>query len=227
MIPAHAYYRVSTDEQNVSGLGLEAQREAARQYAAKNGLEIVAEYTDGGLCGALEIEKRQALHEAVSALKKGMILLVAKRDRLSRDKFVMASIERMIEIKKCRILSASGEGTEGDTDGDFLQRGMIDLYAQYERRLIKSRTKAALSAKIRRGERAGQIPYGYDLSADGQTLTPNAEQQSVVAQIRSLREAGHSLRAIAQELNSQGIPTQKGNQWNHNTIDSILTRQAA
>ena len=227
MIPAHAYYRVSTDEQNVSGLGLEAQREAARQYAAKNGLEIVAEYTDGGLSGALEIEKRQALHEALAALTKGSVLLVAKRDRLSRDKYVMANIERAIANKKARILSAAGEGCETDDPNAILHRGLIDLFAQHERLMIKSRTKAALSAKIRRGERAGQIPFGYDLSADGQTLTPNAEQQAVVAQIRELRAAGHSLRAIANELNRQGIQTQGGKPWNHNTIDSILTRQAA
>jgi DNA invertase Pin-like site-specific DNA recombinase len=104
---------------------------------------------------------------------------------------------------------------------------MIDLFAQHERLMIKSRTKAALAAKARRGERTGQIPYGFTLATNGVALIVNEAEQAVIAQIQALRTAGHSLREIAQELNRQSIPTQKGQPWNHNTIDSILKRQAA
>jgi DNA invertase Pin-like site-specific DNA recombinase len=227
MTNAVAYLRVSSEEQKISGLGLEAQAEAVARHAAQNGLNIVATYTDAGLCGALAIDKRVALPEALAALTKGMVLVVAKRDRLAREDFAIAMIEHAVTSKKARIVSAAGEGTEDDSPASILMRRMVDAFAEYERLLIKSRTKAALAAKARRGERTGQIPYGFDLASDGVKLVPNEAQQAVIAQIKELRTAGHSLREIAQELNRQGVPTQKGRTWSHNSVDAVTKRIAA
>lgn len=140
------YIRVSTDRQVESGLGLEAQIKAIEGYAEKNGHKVSAFYQDG-TCGAAPLEDRHSLMEALNSLRKGDILLVAKRDRLARGD-TMALIQMMVNKKKGRIISAAGEGTESDLDDPTarMMRGMTDLFADVERLHIKARTKDALSA---------------------------------------------------------------------------------
>ena len=111
---AHAigYLRVSTDQQSESGLGLDAQRRAIEQAAHRQGLLVAGVYEDAGLSGSKDIEDRPGLLEAVSALKRGDVLCIAKRDRLGRDVVAVALIERLISRKGGRVLSAAGEGTD-------------------------------------------------------------------------------------------------------------------
>ena len=94
--------------------------------------------------------------------------------------------------------------------------------AQLERDLISERTKDALQSKIANNERAGQIPYGYRLAADNNTLVPVPEEQEVICAIKRLHSQGMSLRAICRELEAIG----HGRRWNHQTIKSILKRAA-
>jgi DNA invertase Pin-like site-specific DNA recombinase len=93
--------------------------------------------------------------------------------------------------------------------------------------LIAGRTRAALAAKRRAGERTGQIPFGWTLGEDGRLVEVAAEQK-VLADIVACRQAGMSLRAIATILTDANVPTQAGTtKWSHTTIASILTRAAA
>ena len=85
---ALAYIRVSTDQQRESGLGLEAQQYAVTQAAARLGLQLAATYTDAGLSGTLAVEDRPGLADALNALRRGDVLIVAKRDRIARDAFI-------------------------------------------------------------------------------------------------------------------------------------------
>lgn len=210
---AFGYLRVSTDTQAESGLGLEAQRSALQAAASRHGLNLVECFTDAGVSGAVELENRPGLFAAVNVLKRGDVLLVAKRDRLGRDVVAVALIERAIKAKGARVLSAAGEGSDGTGAVDMLQRGMADLLAEYERLLIGQRTKAALAAKRARGERAGNLPFGFQLGADGRTLEVNANERRVLDLLRELRAAGYTLRQIADELNAQGFTTRRGTAW--------------
>jgi DNA invertase Pin-like site-specific DNA recombinase len=219
---AFAYLRVSTDGQADSGLGLDAQRSAITAAATRHGLELADVFTDAGLSGALELEERPGLFAAVNALKRGDVLIVAKRDRLGRDVVALALIERMVERKGARILSAAGEGTEGTDAASMLQRRILDAFSEYERLIIGQRTKAALKAKRDRGERAGNIPYGYTLNADGRTLDANADERLVVALLRELRAAGYTLRQITDELNRQGFTTRRGTAWRHQYVAALV-----
>ena len=93
--------------------------------------------------------------------------------------------------------------------------------------MIAGRTRAALAAKRRAGERTGQIPFGWTLGEDGRLVEVAAEQK-VLADIIACRQAGMSLRAIAKILTTSNVPTQAGTtKWSHSTIDSILKRAAA
>lgn len=218
---AYGYLRVSTDAQADSGLGLEAQRSAITAAAARLGLDLGDVFTDAGLSGALELEDRPGLFAAVNALKRGDVLLVAKRDRLGRDVVAVAMLERLTARKGARIISAAGEGTEGTDAASMLQRRILDAFGEYERLIIGQRTKAALKAKRDRGERAGNIPFGYSLNADGRTLDANANEQHVIGLLRELKAAGYTLRQIADELNRQGFTTRRGTAWRHQYVAGL------
>jgi DNA invertase Pin-like site-specific DNA recombinase len=159
---AFAYLRVSTDKQAESGLGLDAQRAGVTVCAARLGLPLVAVLTDAGTSGSLAIEDRPVLLDAVALLKRGDVLIVAKRDRLGRDVIAVAMIERLVTKRGARVVSAAGEGTDSDDPSGLLMRRLIDSFSEYERLIIGARTRSALAAKRRRGERiSGFLPFGY------------------------------------------------------------------
>jgi DNA invertase Pin-like site-specific DNA recombinase len=221
------YLRVSTDQQAESGLGIEAQLKAIEVYAEKNGCKITSIYRDDGISGAAQLEDRVGLMDALNNLGKGDILLVAKRDRLARGDN-MALIQMMVTKKKAKIISTAGEGTEGDQDDPmmYMMRGMTDLFSGFERLLIKSRTKAALSAKKARGERVGHIPFGYQLADDGIHIEMNELEQSILTQMRELRSKGLSIRNIAEEMNQRGAFNRGQAKWNHASVHRVM-RMAA
>ena len=224
---AIVYLRVSTDEQQESGLGLEAQLASCRAIAGRNAWEISSVFEDA-MSGGLALEKRTILLDALTALGRGDILLVGKRDRLSRgDMMATAMIEAAVKRAGARIVTAAGEGTESDDPASVLMRRIIDAFGEYERLLIKARTRAALRAKKARGERYGQVPYGRRLAGDGIRLELDQAEASTVALIVELRAAKRSLRAIAGELDRRNIPTKSGRPWKHSTVHDVLRRVAA
>jgi DNA invertase Pin-like site-specific DNA recombinase len=222
---ALAYLRVSTDKQADSGLGLDAQQASVTACAARLGLPLAAVFTDAGTSGALTIEDRPVLLDAVAALRRGDALLVAKRDRLGRDVIAVALIERLITKRGARVVSAAGEGTDNDDPSGMLMRRLIDSFAEYERLIIGARTRAALAAKRRRGERISRFaPFGYEFGADGRTLEPASSEQETLRAIRERHAAGHTLRAIAADLNRTGSRTRAGSPWRFEYVRSVLRR---
>jgi DNA invertase Pin-like site-specific DNA recombinase len=96
---AIAYLRVSTDRQADSGLGLEAQHASIAACAARLGVRLAEVFSDAGTSGSLTIEDRPVLLDAVASLKRGDVLIVAKRDRLGRDVIAVAMIERLVATR--------------------------------------------------------------------------------------------------------------------------------
>jgi DNA invertase Pin-like site-specific DNA recombinase len=232
---AVAYYRVSTDEQAESGAGLAAQHDACRAYCGRLGIPMAEADADDGVSGAAPVDRRPGLLDALGLLEKGDVLLVSKRDRLARERRVIVMIEAAVERIGCRVVSAAGEGTQDDDPASILMRIILDGVAEYERLIIKARTKAALRAKQRRGQRTGKVPLGFDLADDGQrskegrpiALVANAGEQETIATIRALRSGGRTFRAIAAELDRLGIPTKEGRAaWHHSSVARILNRTA-
>ncbi len=234
---AVAYLRVSTDEQAESRAGLDAQLHTIRQHCQRAGLTLTGTFSDEGVSGAAQLDKRPGLLDAVNAVSRGAVLLVAKRDRLARDPVACAVVERMVSKRGGRIVSAAGEGTDNDDATSILMRRIVDAFSEHERLVIAARTRAALQAKRRRGERAGKLPYGYKLvethiattrSRAGlpTQLEPVDEQLTVIARIHREHAAGLSMRTIAQRLTDDGIPTATGSsRWGHSTIQRILCRE--
>ena len=220
------YNRVSTDEQAATGLGLAAQVAACEAFAAKAGHSITAVFTDAGISGAAGLEDRPGLMAAIAGLRRGDALVVYRRDRIGRDDLAILMIERAVSRKGAVILSSDGIGNGTDPSSQ-LMKGIVDAFSVYELAMIRSRTKAALAAKRRAGELAGEVPFGWVADATGRLIEVAAEQ-AVLKIIGELRAAGVSLRKIAAILTEAGHRTKKGTtSWTHSSVQSILARQAA
>lgn len=223
------YLRVSTEEQTKSGLGLEAQREACIACAPKGA--SVSVFADEGISGSTPAAGRPGLVAALDALGKGDVLIVAKRDRLARNAMIAGWIDLEAARKGARVLSAAGEGTDSDDPMARVMRGIVDLFAQYERDMIRARTAAALKAKRGRGEKTGgQVPFGFrvvcvEMDAKGRErkiLAPDAGEQEAIRRMRELRAEGLGFRAIADRLKSEGIRGRGCSRLSHVTVFRIL-----
>jgi DNA invertase Pin-like site-specific DNA recombinase len=224
-VRAVTYLRVSTDEQGASGAELHAQLDVCRAHAERAGWDLAGHHSDEAVSGAAPLDRRPALLDALAAMEPGDVLLVAKRDRLGRDPIAVAMIEAAVTRKGGRVVSAAGEGTDDDGPTSILMRRMVDAFAEYERLVIKARTRAAMAAKRRRGERVGTIPFGSDLAGDGRTLLTNDAERRALAIIHSLKAEGLGLRAIAARLDALSIPTKtRRGQWSHAALARILAR---
>lgn len=222
---AVAYLRVSTEDQN---LGPDAQRAAIEVWAVRNGVSVDSWHVDQGVSGGSPVDKRPGLLAAVDALRDSGagVLVVAKRDRLARDIVIGAMIEQLVARQGGGIVSADGTGN-GDGPADELMRNMVQAFAQYERALIRARTRAALSVKRSRGERTGGVPYGMQLSADGKTLEADPGEQAVLEQVRFWRAAGLSTRAIVAECGRAGFLGRSGKPFGQTQIVRMLAKGAA
>ena len=154
------------------------------------------------------------------------VLVVAKRDRIARDVVLTAVVERAARASGAAVVSAAGEGN-GDTPADGFMRTVIDGAAQYERALIRSRTKAALGAKAAKGERTGELPYGYRLAADGVHLEADEAEQVVLATVQELRAAGLSHRAIVAAVGARGLVSRSDRPLAKTQVTRILAQGGA
>ena len=217
---AVGYIRASTSEQTLTPV---AQRSAMAGWAEREGVELVAVFEDLGVCGATEIDRRPGLLAALAEVSErgAGVLLVAKRDRLGRDVLVTCMVERLAERKGARVVSADNVGN-GTGPEAAMMRGIVDVFAQYERALIRARTRGALAVKKARGERVGSIPYGLCLAADGVHLEADEGEQEIVTVAKGLRGEGLTLRAIGNELAAKGmLPRSGAVKWNPRTVKAM------
>lgn len=208
MVKYIAYYRVSTKAQGQSGLGLEAQQ------------ALVAPYADDILHSFTEVESgknddRPQLAAALELCRElGASILIAKIDRLSRDAAFL------LTLRKAGVDIIAADMPNAGT----LEFGVRAVVAQHEREQISQRTKAALAAAKQRGvklgspnPRAGGLAAGAVRRAKTQAIAGKA-----LPVITALRDAGASLRAIADELNKLGIQTATGKSWYAQSVKNIM-----
>ena len=219
MKPIIAYYRVSTERQGKSGLGLEAQREAIARFAQSNGFSLAGEEIEAETGkGADALDRRPKLKSALDLAKKHKCsIIVAKLDRLSRDvHFISGQMTKRIPFIVAEL-------------GPEVDPFMLHIYAavaEKERALISQRTKAALAAAKARGVKLGNPRLA---EARAPRMRANAEEAArqaavVLPVIKPLCERGLSLRAIARELAARGVPTARGGQWSAVQVGAILRR---
>jgi len=210
-----AYYRVSTDRQGRSGLGLDAQRKAVMDFLDGGKWELVSEFTE------IESGKRNDRPQLVEALriarKEKATLIIAKLDRLARNVAFIANL-----------MDAGVDFVATDMpDANRLTVHILAAVAEHEREMISQRTKAALAAAKARGVKLG-CPCPERGSAIGAHATKaRADQfaENTLPVIASIRVAGIStLQGIADALNARGIATARGGEWHPATVRNIVNR---
>lgn len=217
-----AYYRVSTQQQGRSGLGLEAQRTDVQHFISARGGRVVAEYQE------VESGKRADRPELAKALERCKLtrstLVVAKLDRLTRDTGFLA------KLRDSGVPFVACDNPHANT----LTVTILIAVAEEERRLASVRTKAALQAAKARGVKLGN-PNGAQAfgsrSRAGATEALQSKANSFADGLASivmpLKAQGLSLRKIADKLNADGIVTAQGKMWQANTVKRLLDRLEA
>lgn len=209
-----AYYRVSTDKQGASGLGLEAQRSDVRRFIHPENIDLELTEIESG-----KKAQRPVLNEAIELCRKhGATLLIAKLDRLARNvSFVSTLMNSGIKFIAVDMPSA----TE-------LTIHIYSAIAEDEAKRISKRTKDALAVKKAQGIKLGSP----------QNLTNEAREKAVMsikskalnnennirakAMINLLKGQDFTLQAIANELNASGFKTSKGNEFKPMQIKRLL-----
>lgn len=204
---AVVYLRVSTDEQSAS---IEAQRETCIRLAKQHGYNIIAEFVDENISGAIAIDKRPALKRALHALgdDRADRLIVAKLDRLARNVRVALEIDEDYASRQGWGILFGDMDIDTSTAVGKMQLSLFASVARFERDRISERTREALAVKRAQGVRLGR---------------PSNLMPDTVARIVAERDAGLSLRAIAAGLMRDGVATgQGGNAWHASTVRKIL-----
>ena len=216
-----AYYRVSTDRQGRSGLGLDAQKNAVQAYLNRSGGALRAEFTE---VQSGKDDDRLQLSEALKLCRlTNSTLLIAKLDRLSRNVAFLATLQQAgTKFVACDLPEANE-----------LVVHILAAVAQAERKAISERTKAALAAARARGVRLGN-PYLKPGNAASADFARRARSESVRRRATELGEViahaeqrgCNTLRKLADHLNQLGVTTPQGTRWHANSVRRIRQRMA-
>lgn len=212
------YFRVSTDQQGRSGLGLEAQQRAVGEYVRGVGGEMLDEFIE------IESGKRSDRPELARALaharRKKATLVVAKLDRLARNTHFITSLQRS---------GVSFRAADMPQANEFMVQ-IIAAVAEYEARLISERTKAGLASARARGVKLGKIEnlargnHAAARSNAARALAIAARMRPVIDALTA--EGVSSARGLARLLNARGYVTDRGCQWHPMTVGRLLKRKA-
>lgn len=213
--PYVAYFRVSTQKQGRSGLGLDAQRTAVNAYLTNRGI-MVTQFTD--IESGQKADRPQLLAAIHYCKQNNARLLIAKLDRLTRN------VAFIFTLRDSGVEFVCADMPEANT----LTIGVMATMAQYERELIAERTRKALAEKKRQGVRLGR-PESLTESAivkSRQIRQLNARQHEnnrragILAQ--SLRQAGNSWTQIAHTLNAYGFVTRRGKAFQAVQVQRVI-----
>lgn len=213
-----AYYRVSTDRQGKSGLGLDAQRERVTGYLNGGRWSLIGEYTE---VESGRMNERPALANAIKLCKKmKATLVVASLDRLTRD---LAFGAQLLNDTKVTFVCADFP----EASRELLQMRMV--FAEWEARKIGERTKAALGELKKKGVKLGSPRPEIGSAAGTKVIVQKADAfadrvRPLVLEAIKLSGA-KTLREISAALTSRGIETRRGNaEWSPSQVKNLLAR---
>lgn len=219
------YFRVSTDRQGRSGLGLKAQQEAVRRFLGN--VEPIATYQE------IESGKRDNRPELRKALdhcrRAGAVLVIAKLDRLARSaRFLLELIDSEVEIQFADVPQLSGP------QGRFMLTSLAAV-AELEAGLVSERTTAALRAAKAKGVKLGnpngaaalrryEAEHGNVAAMAGKQRAADARAEAWRGIITEMIGRQMSFNAIARELNAKGETTVRGGNWTAKAVSRLVAR---
>lgn len=202
------YYRVSTERQGQSGLGLEAQQEAVTMFAKANGYDLQEAFIE------IESGKRNNRPILLKALQQcrqqNATLLIARLDRLTRSvRFIATLMESGVDFKA--------------VDNPYASKLVVHImaaFAEHERDMISERTKVALQAAKARGVQLGKT--GKERAKINKQQSKRFSE-SLAPLIKRLHKRGYTtIRAITDELNNLNVPTFYQGKWHVGTVHKLL-----
>ncbi len=215
---AVAYYRVSTQKQGKSGLGLAAQQAAVSDYAQRQGLTITSEFTE--VETGTRKRRRVEIDRAIAAAKSaGAVLLIAKLDRLARNvAFLSGLMESGVNFVACDNPQATNFTIH-----------ILAAVAEHEAKMISERTKAALQAKVARdGDWRDTTGFTVEARQRGTVSNKQAAAEAhsdlLIREVLSLRNEGLSYDKIAKQLNALGETTRKERAFAAMTVKRMVDR---
>jgi len=213
-----SYFRVFTDKQGRSGLGLEAQQTSIETFVDRQLGEVLESYTE------IESGRKSDRPELGKAIRRckltGATLVIAKLDRLSRDIAFIANLQKSKVEFVCVDMP----------DANTLTIGMMSVLAQYERELISERTMAGLAAAKKRGVKLGNptlhLVRNTDTSiarATKQNLAAerNAQLLELITELEVNAGEELSMSQIADALNDAGYRTARGKQFTKTQVHRL------
>jgi DNA invertase Pin-like site-specific DNA recombinase len=208
---AIGYFRVSTNEQGDSGLGIAAQKSTIQLEVERRGWDFETMY--GDIASGKSLRGRDDFGKALKVLadSEADVLVVAKLDRLSRSVSDFAAILAQSQ-REGWALDICDLGVDTTTPSGKMVAQILMVLAEWEREMIGDRTRRALEAAVANGTRLGR---------------PRGVSEETLRLIRLLREAGNSWDGIAKALTKEGIPTAQGGTWRASTVRKLHLRDAA
>jgi site-specific DNA recombinase len=218
------YARVSTDEQARSGYSLAQQLEALREYAAREGYEVLAEVSDPGQSGASLERSRMDLVRDLVASGGVSVVLAQDRDRFAREPAYHYLLRREFEEHETKIRALNDRGD--DSPEGELTDGILDQLAKFERAKTAERTRRGKLRKAREGKviAGSSASYGfrYNAARDGYEID-EAAMGTVRRIFHILAIEGVTLHAVKRTLEREGLPTPKGNSvWSQPFLRSLI-----
>jgi site-specific DNA recombinase len=218
------YTRVSTDEQARSGYSLAQQLEALKEYANREGYEILEEVADPGQSGAsLERPGMDRVRDLVAA--GGVSVVLAQdRNRFAREPAYLYLLREEFADGGTVLMALNQHGDESP-EGE-LTDGIIDQIAKFERAKIAERTRRG---RLRRAREGKIVPthtpdYGFRYTSDREGYEVDPEQMAVVRRIFDMVGAeGKKLHAAKRVLEREGVRTPSGGPyWHVRFIRSVI-----
>jgi site-specific DNA recombinase len=213
------YARVSTDEQARSGYSLAQQLEALREYAAREGYEVLEEVVDPGQSGAsLERPGMDRVRDLVAA--GGVSVVLAQdRDRFAREPAYLWVLREELEKYGCKLRALNDHGD--DSPEGMLTDGILDQLAKYERAKVAERTRRGLLQKAREGKviKGPKANFGFRFNETDDGLVIYEPEMRIVEKIFSMAASGMGPKAMQTRLYAEGIPSPTGKaMWPHRII---------
>jgi DNA invertase Pin-like site-specific DNA recombinase len=215
-----AYYRVSTERQGKSGLGLEAQKKTVEIYLGGRNSKLLSSHVE---VESGKVINRPKLQEALAACRiHNATLLISKLDRLSRDAHFL------LGLQKANVCFVAVDMPHADN----FTVGILAMVAQKEREMISQRTKDALAAAKARGVKLGGHSANLSsVSSLGRTASASQRGSKATSRANDLApiikdqiSQGLSLRAIGSYLDALGIKTARGSAWSATAVRRVIKR---
>lgn len=216
-----SYRRVSTEDQGLSGLGLEAQEAAILAFVRSKGGVLVGDFVE--VMSGKDDERPELIKARAAAAKHKAVLIVSRLDRLSRDLAFIANFLKGERRGKRHVETPFIACDMPNADRTMLQ--IMGVFAEMERRRIGERTKSALDALKARGVKLGspRPEIGSQAGVAARRAGAEAFKLRVRRSIEDIRARGVStLSGIAAELNARDIRAPNGGVWSATQVSRVL-----